>query len=675
MGKDFSVKDIFNTKSDEQLDIDAIILANLKTPGENKQEEVILKEPTPEYIPEPEAEPKTEQEKEPVIIQKSDFESIDNKFNTLKKSFSEKSLNIKNALIKHVQDNKAKKEIQQETVKVPITKKQKIFNIAMIVAAALVFVLFGVFLLEQYSYAYLSHDDYGYATLSYIYWEEGMWGQDFTFEQLVHYLTEHYNRWGGRVLSFGQSILLLKQGMDVTRGFHALTLCATFIMAFLFAQNGKKTKLLPLSALFAVALFGFIGKEASISGFYWYIAAILYVVPILYIFIGLWLMYIMLLETRKGVFFTISKILMIPFATIIMFFAGFSMEQTGIFAVVSAGALLCYASFKRTNPFILIYGVPPFISSLIGCHIMLMAQGNVRRKNGLSDFYNLPFSKQILTSGETIVKTFFSHQNILMVVLLTAVTVGAIYFVLKKHKNIFIYALSAVTFLFSIFSLGVACCDFTSPLVSVILWINLILCATMISIWLFMSKTKQDAFIWVLFLGSLASQAACLISPVYHYRCLLMFLITLILVAVRMFNQVLTFSEETKNKKHLLKVLVCLLTMVIIGSVSAGQIYVGFKENNRVQDYNDRLLRVTGIMYDEEGITTKKLSLMRLKNEEYTGSTQPYGRDLIKDWMKIYYKLPTSLTYEDFVYNDYDEELLEELEAQLVILENKYLHN
>ena len=80
-------------------------------------------------------------------------------------------------------------------------------------------------------------------------------------------------------------------------------------------------------------------------------------------------------------------------------------------------------------------------------------------------------------------------------------------------------------------------------------------------------------------------------------------------------------------------------------------------------------------MYDEEGITTKKLSLMRLKNEKYTGSTQPYGRDLIKDWMKIYYKLPTSLTYDDFVYNDYDEELLEELEAQLVILENKYLHN
>ena len=48
---------------------------------------------------------------------------------------------------------------------------------------------------------YLAHDDFGYATLSYVYKEEGIEGQNFDLEQLTHYLTGHYNRWGGRILS------------------------------------------------------------------------------------------------------------------------------------------------------------------------------------------------------------------------------------------------------------------------------------------------------------------------------------------------------------------------------------------------------------------------------------------------------------------------------------------
>ena len=52
---------------------------------------------------------------------------------------------------------------------------------------------------------------------------------------------------------------------------------------------------------------------------------------------------------------------------------------------------------------------------------------------------------------------------------------------------------------------------------------------------------------------------------------------------------------------------------------------------------------------------------MKLKDDTYAGSTQPYERDLIKDWMKIYYKLPRGLTYTDFAYEEYNEERLQEL--------------
>ncbi len=651
--KEFSVSDIFNSKSNEELDINKIIESNKYTPQETEIKVETFNEPIIESSP---------------VITKEDFTHKNKKQEEIKNFIKEKFNQLKTYLAKKCATQKKVK-----MPKVPPSKKQVIFKTTMIIATVLVFALFGAFLLKQYSYVYLSHDDYGYATLSYVYWEEGIWGQNFTTEQLVHYLTQHYNRWGGRVLSFGQSILLMQAGLDVTRGFHALTLCATFLLAFLFAQNGKKTKLLPVSALFCVSLFGIIGKEVALSGFYWYIAAIIYTVPVLYIFIGLWLMYIMLLDDRKGAILTISKLLMIPFATIIMFFAGFSMEQTGIFAVVSAAALLCYASFKRKNPLVLIYGVPPFVSSLIGCHIMLMAKGNLSRKNGSQSYYELPFSKQILQSGENIVKTLFSEQNLLMVILISVITFACAFLLIKKYKTRLSKIWAIIALALSVFALACASCSYNTGIIAALLWISLIAFAITVSWWLFSNKTKQDTFIWVLFLGGLASQGACLISPIYHDRCLVMFYFALFVVAIRLFNSLLAFSEEKHNKKALLQTVCVTLTVVIMGSVGASQIFNGFKENNRVQDYNHRLLTVTGIMYDEYGVVTETLPLMKLKDEKYTGSTMPYDRDLIKDWMKIYYRLPKDLTYADFDYNKYDEELLNAYEQELIKLEETYL--
>ncbi len=648
-----TVHDIFNTKSDEQFDIDKIIASNKYTPKEKPDEKATV----------------TKNKDSAPIITEEDF-SHKNKFFEQAKQFVKEKLQKIKEIIKNKLRNK-----KEKAPKIPLSKKQIIVKTTLIVATALVFILFGVFLWQQYSYTYLSHDDYGYATLSYVYWEDGMWGQNFTTEQLVHYLTQHYNRWGGRVLSFAQSILLLKAGLDVTRGFHALTLGATFLLAFLFAQNGKKTKLLPASALFCIALFGLISKDVALSSFYWYIAAILYTVPVLYIFIGLWLMYIMLLDNRKGVFLTVSKILMIPLATVIMFFAGFSMEQTGIFAVVSAGALLCYASFKRKNPLTLIYGVPPFVSSLIGCHIMLMAKGNLSRKNGSESYYELPFSRQILQSGENIAKTLFSKENLLMVILIAVVTVTCAYLIVKRRKTVFSKVWSIAVAGLSLVSVGCGATDYNHNKMALILWVYLVAFAITVTVWLLGNKTKQDGFIWTLFLGGLASQASCLISPLFHQRCLIMFYLAFFVVVIRLFNEFLARAEENKDKKLFLKALAVLSIVVVLGGVGATQIYRGFKINDRVQDYNERLLTVTGIMYDEYGIETQTLNLMRLKDETYTGSTMPYNRDLIKDWMKIYYRLPKNLKYADFVYNEYNEELLITFEKELTKLEETYLKN
>ena len=562
-------------------------------------------------------------------------------------------------------------EIKEDVVKKEEKSKKKlIFTVSMVLLAVLVFSLFTVFMFKQYAFVFPSHDDYGYATLSYVYWEEGMWGQNFTMDQLVHYLTQHYNRWGGRILSFGQSILLLREGLDVAQGFHAIALVLTFLCAFLFAQNGKKTKLLPVAAIFTCSMFGLMGKDISISGFYWYCAAILYTVPVLYVFIGAWLMYIMLLDKRERTL-SVSKFMLLPFTTVLFFYAGWSMEQVGIFAVVTASAMVVYTCFKRRNPLVLLYGIPPLVSSVAGCHILINSIGNNSRQNSHADYYNLPFSEQILTSADTIATTLFRQGNILTVIIIALVAVFVSYFILRKRKNTFTYGLFSLNCVGAAYSLAVSVNNIKG--VSLWLWLYLITMAVTVSIWLFSSKRKQDYLIWALFFGSLASQVACLIAPIFPDRCLMMFVLTLVIVASRAFNEGVEILSELDKKKAITCILTVTLVFSVMGSLGAMQVYNGFKENDRVQQYNNKMLEVTGKLYDEYGEPCDSIPLMKLKDDAYAGSTQPYGRDLIKDWMKIYYKLPDNLQYEDFVYEEYDETRLAELEELLKETENKYL--
>lgn len=683
MAKDgFSAAEIFNTRIDDEYTADPIV-DDVQEPEiiEEFIEEPLKKEEPSAVVPEEplkevplvnivsETEESFVFEREEEIPQKEikiDFSKIKEKVSKIKMPPRKKKL-PKN----EPEENIVEEVIIEEPLTPQKRKKKIIFTSLMVASAALVFVLFAVFLLQQYVFVMPSHDDYGYATLSYVYWEEGMWGQNFSMEQLVHYLTQHYNRWGGRVLSFGQSILLLREGLDFAQGFHAITLCATFLLAFLFAQNGKKTKLLPISALFAVSMFGFISKNISISGFYWYCAAILYTVPILYVFVGAWLMYIMLLDKREKMI-SPAKLMMLPFATVIFFFAGWSMEQVGIFAVVTSASMLVYACFKRRNPLVLIYGVPPFVSSVIGCHILINAIGNNSRQNSHADYYNLPFSKQILASGDTIARTLFANKNILMVIVLALVTVCAAVFIMRKKKNIFTYSLLGINALLASLSVAVSANNFFSEKISMLMWLYLFVMAITVTIWLFSSKKKQDFLLWALFFGSLASQAACLIAPIFPDRCLMMFILTLVAIATRAFNEVLSIFETFNKKKAVSCILSVTLSVVMIGSIGALQVYKGFEENDRVQQYNHKILEVTGKMYDEFDVVVDEIPLMRLKDDAYAGSTQPYGRDLIKDWMKIYYKLPDNLEHEDFIYEEYNETRIVELEEFLKETENKY---
>ena len=542
--------------------------------------------------------------------------------------------------------------------------KKVLGKTAVILACVLIFTLFLGFLMKQYSFAHLTHDDYGYATLSYVYWEEGMWGQDFSMEQLVHYLTQHYNRWGGRVLSFGQAILLMQQGTAVIQTFHACVITAILLLAFLFAVNSTRLKNKPVLAAMACLMFGLIGRGMAVDGLYWYSASILYVVPVIYIFTGAWLVWLMMFDTRQWAL-SLSKFMMMPFACVLFFFGGFSMEQVGIGAVVVAGSLLVLATFYRRNLLVLLYGIPPFLSSIVGCHIMLLAVGNNTRRSLYAAYYALPFKEQIRTSAQTIINTLFSTNNFSFILLMAATGVLASLLIIRRRKNVFTFTLAGVHGIMASLALVVARRNVRYEWVVKYMWIYLVFMAIVITVWLLGSGKKQDYLIWAVFFGGLASQGGCLIAPIYPARCALCFFFPLCAVALRGLAEVLQAFEGRPKSHQIAVACAMLIPVMVFSSFAAGEIFVGFRKNERVNEYNERVLRFTGMKNDELGIDTANMTLMHLQDESYSGSTQPYGRDLIKDWMKIYYKLPDHFGYGDFIYEPFDEERLTELEGIL----------
>jgi len=542
-----------------------------------------------------------------------------------------------------------------------------------IIITVLVFAMFLQFLIKQYSYAYLSHDDYGYATLHYVCSVDDVTGTDFTLDQLSDYLSQHYNRWGGRVLSFGQMILLVKQGMDVARVFYASAIFGIIGLGFLFAQHARKTKRLVIAALFSCAMFGMLGQSVVISGCYWYCAGILYMVPVIYIMLGAWLMYIMLMD-EKCLTLSISKLMMLPFACVLMFFGGFSIEHIGIFAVVTAAAMTVLATFKKRNPLVLVYGFPPLLSAIAGCHIMLMAYGNNSRKSLYADYYAKPFAEQIKTSAQTITSTVFKQGNLMFVVLMAFVCVLAAYFMFKNSKKkVFFGALFAIDTAFASLSVAIAISSAATEKNYLVLWTYLVLMAITVSMWLFTGKKKADLLIWAIFFGGLASQGGCLISPIFPDRCLLPFELAFFMVASRAFNELLYEIELTKGKRFV-KTCVAILPVLLISVIGVGKIYKGFEENNRIQVYNERAMQLVAYEYNNYGIVEDNIALMKLKSDTYAGSTQPYGRELIKNWLVVYYELPAEYNndYGRFVYEAYDEERLQELEDELAEKELKY---
>lgn len=204
------------------------------------------------------------------------------------------------------------------------------------------------------------HDDFAYASLSYVYDVGGEFKDRLTFKNLVRFLYYHYMRWGGRTNAFAFAVPLMYLGPGVF--FFVQTVITTLIVIFqakiiCFLTN-QTTYNFILAVILILCNYMLIPLIVSNDGIYWATASALYVWPMFFLVLGIYLSYI-----KK---FTIL--------TIFLFFLAASSNE--VYSVITVTYLSILILIHKNKIKIYWYYL---ISSFGGLLFIFLSPGNFKR--------------------------------------------------------------------------------------------------------------------------------------------------------------------------------------------------------------------------------------------------------------------------------------------------------
>lgn len=491
----------------------------------------------------------------------------------------------------------------------------------------LIFVGFFLLLLFQHHFIWLYHDDYGYASLSYVsnVYLNSYSGYHTSLPDIFEFLQFHYMSWGGRILCFLVECLILRHGLWLFRLIQSMVIAGIFYYIYKIITYFTKKDDYKL-AILVVALYGIFEIILQRTGFFWISASASYVFPILP-FLALVYHYTM----KKNIPFIVASILALVSA--------FSQEQ--ISALVIAYLFLYfiwdYIETKKIN----YKHIVVFLFALVGFAVLMLAPGNFARLTTTPDFSNLSLISKVLLNYPIILLTTFGEQTRLFTLFFFVV------FSIISYKNINecnkLKVLNAISFISNatifIFTIYFAKGYFEGlyylknvliirNILIIIYTIQLLL--SLYSLCLYCRNHKMINFIW-LFLAGIGSIAVMIIAPCYPHRCIIPFMF----ICFILFGYIL---QEYIEKKTVL-----LIPIISILFFNFANITYGYYKNNYVNKNNhETLLLASQRIKDGEKI--EKIRLKKLPDMLYA-SDQPYteGYEYIQFFIKCYYQLPQEI--------------------------------
>ncbi len=496
--------------------------------------------------------------------------------------------------------------------------------------------VFGIFFLLvflQHQFLWLYHDDYGYVSLSYLFNYDGVMGTNTSFKEIVNFLIFHYNNWGGRVLYFLIEILSLRIGLPFFRLLQSIII--TLIFYLIYKIVSKHTKVSDYKvAIVSCLCYGIFEIMTIRSGIFWATASVLYVYPLLPFLIVVYL--------YDDNISNIKYILCLFF----IFIAAWSQEQ--ISAMVVAFIVLYTIHKAIIDKKINWKNILMCLSSIAGFAVLMIAPGSRVRLTTTDDFSKLSLLGKIKVNLPNIINNVFGMYTKIFTILFLLVCLYLVYKNIKKdkkyiliHKIVFISTLCILLFTCirneGYFSYFYSLIDKDIYKLLSMSFMIIQLLGLLWSVLRYFYSHKEYLFIYLIISG-LCSLGVISVAPYFPLRSTIMFDITMFIIAVYVFVDILKSKMDYKY---------VMFSLLVVSIVNFSLVTYGYYKNNNVMKSNDALLKETSKKIKQgEDITVVK-NLKKIPDNLYA-IEMPYdeGYSYIQTYMKYYYDLPQDIEFE-----------------------------
>ncbi|MDR0433003.1 MAG: DUF6056 family protein [Bifidobacteriaceae bacterium] len=240
------------------------------------------------------------------------------------------------------------------------------------------FALLLIYLIFQFRFVYLYHDDYGYASLGYGISLHGVPGTDFTPAQAFEYLKEHFETVNGRNFIVHLAVL---PHLWLARLTMVIAIPAAYYM--LYRLLGRKSG---VAAAFLCLSFGFFPREAYRVGFYWFSASLSYVLPLVAVFASAWAIMAVRGRTVR------HPRLVLLLACAGLFASATFHEQIGLSVAAFTGLLALWRVWKERR--VAKRDLALFIAAVAGAAVVVMSPGTLNRQDSVADVGLFQLAKQ-----------------------------------------------------------------------------------------------------------------------------------------------------------------------------------------------------------------------------------------------------------------------------------------
>ena len=521
-------------------------------------------------------------------------------------------------------------------------------NSALKAAVILIFVVFGGYLLLQFSRVFIYYDDYGYLSLSYAYVMEEVAGTDYNLSQLLEYMGHHYFYSNGRLLcTFLYLLLYLAGGLKLLQVFMAAAVLAVAVLSYRAAvmtqSPGTGTGRI-MTAVFTCLLYGLIGIHVKRHGIYWFAASFLYIVPAVSV-IGLGRMYCGTIRRKRSPIWWLG-------CTVLAFLGTFSQEQWLVAVLALILSVMAYKQYVLHGTDtgtgegrICLRDFQVLAAAAAGALPILTSPAVKDRMARDAAFAERSFIGKVMYNIDVVTRLFFApdNQNYIFLLLIMAMAMTAVMMARgqgNRRAHVLFLTASAAAGAYIFTECYVWGHGDRSQYLTGAVWLLFVYVLWMTARFLYFAFSNNNIFQGMLCIAGFFSMACLVIVPELPERVLVPYVLLSFSMLGYIFGEV--FIKDIRLRKFGGVFLLC---MAAISLPNMRNIYRGYSANWKVHQYNDVVLRQNAEMI-KQGERIKEVRLYRLLDELCTKEmVYDPGFDFMIFWMYEYYDFPPNVAF------------------------------